>query len=167
VARNALAHGAKPDPDERVRIALTASEVGRRLPVSGGNTQRPSKGHGLMGSRVLWVDDRPEGNAWARRLLTSFGAEVIPVLGNEEALEEATHAPFDVVVSDIDRGEDEPGTKLGIRLKAAGIDTPIVFFIARLDRTLPLPVGAVHITNDVVEMLACVLAILKPEAIAM
>src|SRR3954447_6470224 len=61
-------------------------------------------------------------NAWVRRLLVGFGAEVVPVLSNEEAVSEATARAFDVAVSDIDRGGAETGAQLGIRLKAAGLD---------------------------------------------
>lgn len=167
VARNSLAHGAQPGPDEKVKIALTAQAVGKRIPAIGAPAGLPfqPKGTALIGTRVLWVDDRPEGNTWARRLLSNFGAEVIPALTNDEAIDEAERITFDVIVSDIDRGEGEPGTQLGIRLKAAGQDIPIVFFIARLDPKLALPAGAVHISNDMVAMLTCVLSLLRPDAV--
>jgi CheY-like chemotaxis protein len=120
----------------------------------------------LLGRNILWVDDHPEGNAWTRRLLTRFGAEVVPVLSNEEAVMEAAVKHFDVAVSDVDRGGAEPGTQLGVRLKAAGLSVPIIFFIAQADPSRPPPVGGVLVTNDTVALLARLLAILRPDALA-
>lgn len=167
-ARNDLAHGVQPSGDEKVRIALLASEIGKRLPVQADPPMtpptQPSSRH-LVHSRILWADDYPEGNAWARRLLTGFGAEVVPVLDNEEAVFEATHSRFDVVVSDIDRGPGESGAMLGVRLKAAGVNLPIIFFIFHLDPSLPAPVGGVLVTNDMVAMFTRLFAILRPDAL--
>ncbi len=167
-ARNALAHGLQPSPDDKVKIALTAAEIGRRIPVppQPHEPKQGPAGRALSGRAILWVDDHPESNAWARRLLTGFGAEVVPVLSNEEAVEEAKLRSFDVAVSDIDRGAGEPGTHLGVRLHAAGIDIPIIFFIARLDPRLPPPVGAIHVSNDMVAMLTCLLSLLRPGDVA-
>ncbi len=174
IARNDLAHGVQPQVDDRVRIALLASEVGKRLPLqaeppgpamTAGEARRYLVG--LVGQRILWADDVPEGNAWARRILTGFGAEVIPVLTNEEAVQETSRTPFNVAVSDIDRGGGESGAQLGVRLKAAGFDLPIVFFVARVDPSLPPPVGGVLVTNDLVAMFARLLAILRPDALGL
>jgi CheY-like chemotaxis protein len=167
-ARNDLAHGVQPSVDEKVRIALLASEIGKRIPVQG----EPSPDGVTAGSvrhlnhrRILWADDVPEGNTWARRILTGFGAEVVPVLTNEEAVHEATQSHFHVAVSDIDRGGAESGAALGVRLKAAGIDIPIIFFIVNVDPSLPLPVGGVLVTNDMVAMFTRLFAILRPDAL--
>jgi hypothetical protein len=167
-ARNDLAHGRQPDTDERVRIALLASEVGKRLPLPAETARNAPRAAGsslLLEKRILWADDYPEGNAWVRRLLTGFGAEVVPVLSNEEAVLEASTTSFDVAVSDIDRGAGEPGSLLGVRLKAAGLEIPIIFFIARVERSLPPPVGGVLVTNDTVSLLTRLLAVLRPDAV--
>lgn len=170
-ARNSLAHGAQPTPDDKVKIALAVAAMAKRIPLlAEAEAPKPvGAGRHLVDCRILWVDDVPEGNTWARRLLRGFGADVIPVLSNDEAMREAERSSFHVVVSDIDRGGAEPGTQLGIRLKAAGFDLPIVFFISRVDPSLPLPlplpVGSVLVTNDMVSMLTCLLSILRPDAL--
>lgn len=168
--RNELAHGMKPGHDRKIAIALLASQLGERIPAllaapGASSTAQSSVTRGLHGKRVLWADDYPESNRWARRLLTGFGAEVVPVLDNEEAVQEATASRFDIAISDIDRGHGEPGTSLGIRLKAAGVKLPIVFFVARLDPDRPLPVGAISLSNDMTAMLTAVLSVLRPDAV--
>lgn len=167
-ARNDLAHGVQPSVDEKIRIALLASEIGKRLPLQ---AEQPPAGvtadsaRHMIHRRILWADDYPESNIWARRILTGFGAEVVPVLTNEEAVLEATQSQFHVAVSDIDRGGAESGAALGVRLKAAGINIPIIFFIVNVDPTLPPPVGGVLVTNDMVAMFTRLFAILRPDAL--
>ena len=167
-ARNALVHGYQPDADYKVKVALAVAELGKRIaaPVQTGPPSPLRSGRALEGRTVLWVDDHPEGNLWARRLLTGFGAEVVPVLSNDEALEEVKRRRFDVAVSDIHRGEGEPGTKLGVRLTGIGVDLPIVYYIAQLDHSMGVPYGAVAISNDMVAMLTSVLSLLRPDAVA-
>ncbi|WP_131722695.1 hypothetical protein [Mycolicibacterium chlorophenolicum] len=165
--RNALVHGYQPDPDYKVKVAITLSELGGRLPLGAsraGGMRQLSTGPALFGHSILWADDMPANNYWPRRLLTGWGADVVPVLSNDEAVEEAKRRDFDVVVSDIDRGRGEPGSKLGLRLKTIGVDVPIVFFISSVDSSMPIPYGGVAISNDVVAMLTSVLSILRPDA---
>lgn len=95
----------------------------------------------------------------------SFGAEVVPVLTNEEAVFEATRSTFDVAVSDIDRGQAESGTQLGVRLKAAGIDIPIVFLHREHRHLTPASRGGRIGTDDMVAMFTRVFAILRPDAL--
>lgn len=166
--RNKLAHGLQPSKQEAVEIVLTASKVARRIPppvlpvTAEPEGARSDHRYALAGCRILWADDVPEWTRRERRLFEELGAEVVPVLSNSEAIQEAMRAPFDVVVSDIDRGPGESGALLGARLEAAGIHIPIVFFIARLEPDLPLPTGAVGITNDPADLIRLVIDVLRP-----
>ena len=141
--------------------------VSKRLPIIAEtmSSEMPSSSTHLFGRRVLWADDLPEGNTWSRQLLRSLGAEVVPVLTNDEAIDEAMRSHFDVAVSDIDRGPGEPGTHLGVRFRAAGLAIPIVFYVSAVDPSLPIPVGGALVTNDRAAMLTCVLSILRPDAV--
>jgi hypothetical protein len=88
-SRNDLAHGVQPPVDEKIRIAFLASEIGKRLPLQPDPPQTveaPGSVRHLVGRSILWADDHPEGNSWSRRILTRFGAEVVPVLANDEAV---------------------------------------------------------------------------------
>ena len=157
----------QPSPDDKVKIALVAADVGNRLPVVAYEAPPVAAAakRGLLERTILWADDRPESNLRLRSLFTSLGAEVLPVLSNEEAMGELSKRHVDVIISDIDRGGGEPGTELGFRLQAAGIEVPVVFFIARYDPSMPLPLGAVAVTNDTAEVLTRVFSILRPDAV--
>jgi hypothetical protein len=164
--RNELAHGAQPTLDEKVEIALVVAKVGKRIPhiVHEPEEELPVT-RGLVGRSIIWADDRPESNRRLRSLFTNLGATVVPVLSNDEAISEVSKRPFDVVISDIDRAGSEPGSQLGFRMHAVGIDIPIVYFIARYDPSIPPPVGAVCVTNDTAEVITRVFSILRPDAV--
>ena len=69
------------------------------------------------------------------------------VTSNDTALKVIASHEFDLVVADIDRRGDEPGTELGIRFAAAGVKVPIIYFVRKVEPDLPLPVGAIAIVK--------------------
>lgn len=110
-------------------------------------------GLALEGVRVLWVDDRPPAVEVPADVLRRSGAEVLFATSNDEAILLTRDHVIDLVVSDIDRGGDEEGAELGIRLAAAGVHVPILHFVGRIEHGAPLPVGSIGITNDPNELL--------------
>ena len=66
---------------------------------------------------------------------------------NDIALEIVASHGFDLVIADIDRRGDEPGTELGIRFAAAGVKVPIIYFVRKVERDLPPPVGALAVVR--------------------
>ncbi|RKN08574.1 response regulator [Streptomyces radicis] len=60
----------------------------------------------LRGGRVLWVDDRPEGNAPLVELFGAVGMTVDVALSMEEAVPRFRRKPYDVIISDLHRGGD-------------------------------------------------------------
>lgn len=114
----------------------------------------------LEGSRILWVDDRPGFNAPEVVLFRSLGASVVQVLDTTEALDRirVQEEPFDVVLSDIARpGSPSAGMDGLPALREAAPDTPVVFFVAKLDPDRDRPPGSAGITNDPSELLHLVL----------
>ena len=82
--------------------------------------------------RILWVDDKPEGNRFEIAALAKLQIEVVTARSTDQALEViATDGEgFGLVISDWERtGEPaQAGLCLLARLRQAGIDWPLVFY---------------------------------------
>ena len=82
--------------------------------------------------RVLWVDDRPDGNRYETAVLAKLQIEVVTALNTRQALQcvESDAEGFDLVISDWER-EGEPA-EAGMRLLAAlrdkGFSVPVIFY---------------------------------------
>jgi hypothetical protein len=145
--RNSLAHGADPTPDQKVEIGFLVRQVGQQIPIVG-EPAPPAVTGAVAGSTALWVDDHPEWNLQERQVLRALGIDVIPVFTNQEAVAIANEQPVDIVISDIERGSDEPGTELPKRLRALGIDAPVVFYVGTVDLDRGTPPDAASIQDD-------------------
>lgn len=66
----------------------------------------------LSRARVLWVDDHPENNRSIVELLRHFGAAVDTPRSNAAALGLLAASRYDVVVSDVARDDEGPGSNL-------------------------------------------------------
>ena len=84
--------------------------------------------------RVLWVDDRPEGNRLEAAALAHLQIEVVAVRDTDAALQcIATDTEgFDLVISDWERPAEGPqaGLRLLQRLRATGSAVPLVYYHA-------------------------------------
>src|SRR5262245_7019360 len=93
--------------------------------------------------RVLWVDDRPENNAAEIAAFARLQIEVCTRLSTEAAiaaLDEAAE-PFELVISDWRRPEEETRMPAGLRLlrdvRTRGWTVPVIFYhgvLGRADR---------------------------------
>ena len=81
------------------------------------------------GARVLLVEDNPINALLARALLNREGCEVEHATGGEEALAAAGVATFDLILMDM-RMPGLSGVETARRLRAGGIETPIVALTA-------------------------------------
>lgn len=83
--------------------------------------------------KMIWVDDKPEGNANQLSQLTDKGAQVMLARSTSEAMEKiAKYGPFDILLSDIGRREDgkyknKAGVEFLNELREIGNETPVVF----------------------------------------
>lgn len=74
----------------------------------------------LARARILWADDHPENNTAISDLLRQFGATVDTPRTNEHALALMEASRYDVVVSDLARDGEGPGSDLkGLELADA------------------------------------------------
>ena len=82
--------------------------------------------------RVLWVDDRPEGNRFEISALAKLQIEVVTARNTDEALQliAADSEGFGLVISDWERAGEpaQAGLRLLARLRQTGIDWPLVFY---------------------------------------
>ncbi len=84
--------------------------------------------------RVLWVDDRPEGNRLEAAALAHLQIEVVAVRDTDAAMAqiETDTEGFDLVISDWERPAEGPqaGLRLLQRLRATGLAVPLVYYHA-------------------------------------
>jgi CheY-like chemotaxis protein len=108
------------------------------------------------GAEILWVDDRPSNNRNEARMLRSFGALITFAATTEEALRALRastdqHQPFDLIVSDIGRDLPAPDPTAGLtmlpRLREAGFQQPVIFYVGHVDPGAGAPAGAFGLTN--------------------
>jgi two-component system chemotaxis response regulator CheY len=120
--------------------------------------------------RVLWVDDRPAGNAAETRLLRRLGIDVENATTTADALAQIAGSParFDLVISDWNRGEgDDNGIALLTRLREDGFELPLVFYAGETTperRAKAAELGAIGLTVEPDDLLKHVLVELATAA---
>ena len=92
----------------------------------------PLPGHwGVPGSRVLWVDDRPDNTEDERLELTALGFTVLTAVDTEQALAMLLAHPFEAVISDMGRPPDaRAGYTLLSAMQAQGPRLPLFIYAA-------------------------------------
>jgi CheY-like chemotaxis protein len=108
------------------------------------------------GAEILWVDDRPSNNRNEARMLRSFGTLITFAATTDEAARalqtaDEQHQPFDLILSDISRDLPTPDQTAGItmlpRLRNAGFQQPVIFYVGRPEPGAGVPAGAFGLTN--------------------
>ncbi|MGC3000611.1 response regulator [Streptomyces sp. G35A] len=116
----------------------------------------------LHGGRILWVDDHPEGNASLVELFRSAGMDVDVTTSTEEAAPLFRRRPYDVIISDIDRGGDgQAGIKMLRLLEQDKVEVPVLIYTGSFDPERGVdrrifaatiaPVELVHYVIDLME----------------
>ncbi|HYE26878.1 MAG TPA: hypothetical protein VEA61_01395 [Allosphingosinicella sp.] len=86
---------------------------------------------------ILWVDDKPEGNALEAAQLRARSIEVVQVRSTTEAMRALdSGTPFRAVISDMGRTEErgyraEAGLELLSRMRAGGVELPFLVYTGR------------------------------------
>jgi CheY-like chemotaxis protein len=103
----------------------------------GPETEAEPKGSKIShrGNKILWVDDKPESNAFEIAQLRSLGLEVDLARSTAEGMRKFEQAArsYDLVLSDIGRTEDgqyerKAGLELLKQIRSAQSDVPVLFF---------------------------------------
>lgn len=115
-----------------------------------------------VGSRVLWVDDRPKNNIYERQALEALGVSFVIALSTDEAIEKLARQKFDAIISDMGRPPDpRAGYTLLDHLRSTGDRTPFIIYAGSRDpehQAESRRRGAVGCTNQPAELLEMVLA---------
>jgi len=121
---------------------------------------------------VLWVDDRPEGNALELAKLRDDGVEVLQAKSTDEAMDVLTlRRGVQAIVTDLGRvegGEYRPHAGLALmrQLREAGFEQPVLVYtsargVAR-DREDAVAAGAATVTASPTELFAALPELLRP-----
>jgi CheY-like chemotaxis protein len=112
----------------------------------------------VRGARVLWVDDHPTWVTIEMKMLQSLGIRVDTVTSTADAVSWLAEWNYDLVISDIVRGDDvTAGLQMLETLRRFGLDPLVVFYVANLDQNRGTPALAFGITNRPDELLHFVL----------
>jgi CheY-like chemotaxis protein len=115
---------------------------------------------------VLWIDDHPENNDTPAEILRSNGVEITFALSTDEALKVLDKQPFDLIISDMGRGQNpSAGLDLLRAIRQRGIPTPAIIFcsskaVARFGAEAQR-LGALAVTSGSTTLLDTALAALK------
>ncbi|MBL8660283.1 MAG: response regulator [Rhodospirillales bacterium] len=116
----------------------------------------------LQKAKILWVDDVPENNFNEIKMLHQLRADVETAHGTDEALERLAKQPFDIILSDLKRGDDAgAGLAMLNRLKDSRPALPVIFYVGEFDPARGVPPFAFGLTNRPDEMLHLILDVLE------
>jgi CheY-like chemotaxis protein len=108
----------------------------------------------FVNTRFLWADDVPRNNRNERRMFRNAGVTVDIATSTQEALDKLDNDHYDIVISDIARGEKAlEGLEFLRRLREHDHSTPVIFYIGNFDPQKGVPLGAFGITNRPDELL--------------
>jgi CheY-like chemotaxis protein len=89
----------------------------------------PEALNNLTGKPVLWADDNPASNELAVRALRKFGLDIEQATSTEAAMAAFQRRKFDLVISDVARGDDmRAGYGLLQLLRDSGSKVPFFIF---------------------------------------
>lgn len=119
----------------------------------------------LRGTRILWVDDRPENNTYERRVFEALGLVVSTSTSTDDALAQQARERSDLIISDMGRPPDaRAGYTLLDALRKRGDQTPYVIYASSnspKDKAEAIRHLALGCTNDPQELVEYVLGALE------
>jgi CheY-like chemotaxis protein len=161
VAALSAAAASKPNEDKTresvAKEAMIAADVVAEV-VTPRAIRRASR------STVLWVDDNPNNNSYARQALEALGVSFVLAQSTDEALKKISRQRFDAIISDMGRPPDSrAGYTLLDKLRSSGDQTPFIIYAGSRDPehvTESRRHGAIGCTNNANELFEMVLSAL-------
>jgi CheY-like chemotaxis protein len=116
----------------------------------------------IKGTSLLLVNDIPSQMANVIQLVTELGIAVTIATSTEQALEFLKHGAFDVVISDMARGNiPDDGLRLLQRMRDANLHRPTIFTVGKYEPHRGTPAFSFGITNRVDELLNLVFDVVE------
>jgi CheY-like chemotaxis protein len=116
----------------------------------------------LQNSRLLLVNDVPAEMFQVIRILQELNIRVDIVTSTVEAIDALTRQPYDVVISDMRRGEvQDEGLRFIRESRAQGVYRPTILSVGRFNPGQGTPAYAVGITNRADELLNLVFDVME------
>lgn len=116
----------------------------------------------LAGGRLLWVDDLPGNNRQIVELLQRAGLTIDLALSTDEAVGMLQRHGYDVVITDMRRGDDpQAGLRLIEELDELGIRVPTLVFTGSFDPMLEVHPEIFAYTTDVDELVHLVIDVME------
>jgi CheY-like chemotaxis protein len=177
------AFGVEASAKRKASEAIATADLAADAPISSANPQDPNTRPNvestfrlaelvtdaiprryLQGKRVLWVDDRPEGNRYEMLALKEFGVDVTTARSTSEALDLLSRATFDLVISDMKRGvDDDAGYDLLGQLLTHHILIPVIFSTrSKLDEQVARERGAFGVATKASDLIILMTSALSP-----
>lgn len=105
-------------------------------------------------AQILWVDEEPENNINERRMFRQLEVGIDIARSTDEALKILKDGRYDLVISDMVRGEEATaGLEFLNQFKKSDKTTPVIFYIGTFDPEKGTPACAFGITNRPDELL--------------
>jgi CheY-like chemotaxis protein len=104
-------------------------------------------------AQFLWVDDHPENNLNERRMFRQLHVDVDTARSTAEALSMVQNGTYDLVLSDMSRGDDALAGLTCLEQLRKVTTTPVIFYVGVFDPARGIPPQAFGMTNRPDELL--------------
>jgi len=119
----------------------------------------------LRGRRILWVDDNPGRVQALTRLFRDLGMTVDMRTSTDEAIAQLQERSYDLIISDMRRGTEQPAETAGISLldslERRRVRLPVVIFAAVFDPSRGVHRGIFAYTNAPDELVQYVIDVME------
>jgi CheY-like chemotaxis protein len=116
----------------------------------------------VKGSKVLLVNDVPSQMSYVVNILEKLNVKVTIARSTEEAIDNLERYSFDVVISDMKRGDEiDAGINMLRRAKELNINKPTLFTVGQYDPGRGVPAYAFGITNRIDELINLIFDVIE------
>ena len=116
----------------------------------------------LADAQVLWVDDCPDNNVNEIRMFRQLKVAIDVATTTEAALELMKTTEYDLVLSDMARGDQtDAGIDFLRQLRVSDNTTPVIFYIGTVNPAKGVPPRAFGLTNRPDELLNLTIDVLE------